>query len=224
VTDASERAIDMEHAVGPDDPGRPAGGGVDLYWLPLGAGGWFVRFNGRLYERLVARRDGRPPLDLYHSALEVLLAGQRHTIEMSWPVPSEDVSRRGVVTQGHVGAHWLGRSRAFRYEVRCWADGTIPDIAWAVASPQRVTDDEQLAREVLALTRAVPTEIWGRDQLRLGEMWNSNSIVSWLLVRAGIPTGEVRPPPGGRAPGWDAGCRLARLSSRGAPGSVDPAR
>jgi len=24
--------------------------GIDLYWLPLGAGGWFVRLNGRVYE------------------------------------------------------------------------------------------------------------------------------------------------------------------------------
>ena len=28
---------------------------VDLYWLPLGAGGHFVRLNGRLYEALAAR-------------------------------------------------------------------------------------------------------------------------------------------------------------------------
>ena len=34
--------------------------GVDLYWLPLGAGGHFVRLNGRVYEALVARRDRRP--------------------------------------------------------------------------------------------------------------------------------------------------------------------
>ena len=27
---------------------------VDLYWLPLGAGGHFVRLNGRVYERLAA--------------------------------------------------------------------------------------------------------------------------------------------------------------------------
>jgi hypothetical protein len=37
---------------------------VDLYWIPLGAGGWFVKRNGRLYERLTARRERRRPLDL----------------------------------------------------------------------------------------------------------------------------------------------------------------
>ncbi len=34
---------------------------VDLYWLPLGAGGWFVRLNGLAYERLV-RRYVLPPV------------------------------------------------------------------------------------------------------------------------------------------------------------------
>jgi hypothetical protein len=29
-------------------------GAVDLYWLPLGAGGHFVRLNGRGYEALAA--------------------------------------------------------------------------------------------------------------------------------------------------------------------------
>jgi|SRR5215207_3439158 len=44
---------------------------VDLYWLPLGAGGHFVRLNGRLYEALAARLERRPARDLYHSALQV---------------------------------------------------------------------------------------------------------------------------------------------------------
>ena len=43
---------------------------VDLYWLPLGAGGYFVRLNGRLYEALAARLQGRLACDLYHSALQ----------------------------------------------------------------------------------------------------------------------------------------------------------
>jgi len=34
---------------------------VDLYWMPLSAGGYFVRFNGRAYEAVAARmaRPGR---------------------------------------------------------------------------------------------------------------------------------------------------------------------
>lgn len=196
---------------------------VDVYWLPLGAGAWFVRCNGRLYERLAARRERRAPLALYHTALEVWLAGKRHTIEMSWPVPSDDGHRRGVVARGPVGSHRLGRYRAFTYEVRCWTEGSIPDVRWAVASPQRVTDDEHLARRTLELIRRVPTEVWGRDQLGLGEMWNSNSIIAWVLERAGVPTDGVQPPPGGRAPGWDAGRALARTPPRGGHGR-DPER
>ena len=37
-----------------DAAGR-ARAAVDLYWLPLGAGGHFVRLNGRIYEALAAR-------------------------------------------------------------------------------------------------------------------------------------------------------------------------
>ena len=44
---------------------------IDLYWLPLGAGGQSVRLNGRVYEAVAARLGRRPVSDLYHSALEV---------------------------------------------------------------------------------------------------------------------------------------------------------
>ena len=46
-------------------------GRVDLYWLPLGAGGHCVRANGRIYEAVAARLAGRDRRALYHSALEV---------------------------------------------------------------------------------------------------------------------------------------------------------
>jgi hypothetical protein len=38
-----------------------------------------------------------------------------------------------------------------------------------------------------------------------GEMWNSNSVISWLLARSGLPANVLSPPAGGRAPGWEAG-------------------
>jgi hypothetical protein len=101
---------------------------VDLYWLPLGAGGWLVRANGRAYETLAALVQRRERCDLYHSALEVRLAGERHVIEQApaWNLRQRD---RGVVAEGPVGAPWLGRFKAFRYEVRRWRDGVIPDAA-----------------------------------------------------------------------------------------------
>jgi hypothetical protein len=63
---------------------------------------------------------------------------------------------------------------------------------------------------VLDLAPSVPTLVWGRDQLRAGEMWNSNSFISWLLARSGLDTESIRPPAGGRAPGWQAGLVIAR--------------
>jgi hypothetical protein len=40
-------------------------------------------------------------------------------------------------------------------------------------------------------------------------MWNSNSVISWLLARSGLRPEEIHPPFGGRAPGWEAGLRVA---------------
>lgn len=189
---------------------------VDLYWLPLGAGGHFVRLNGLLYEAAVAVRARRRPSSLYHSALEVHLDAERYVIEMA-PVWNERAPDRGVVSEGAVGGRLAGRLRLFRYEVRCWRDGRIPDVAEAVDSPRRLTSDADRARCVLAVVREVPTPVWGRDELGTGDMWNSNSVVSWLIARCGLGA-DVLPPPGGRAPGWDAGLAIAqRAHDRDAP-------
>lgn len=107
--------------------------GVDLYWLPLGAGdgAGCVRASGRLFESFAARREHRATCDLYHAALAVRLDGQRFVIEMA-PVWSTDAPDRGVVCEGPVGLRSLGRFRLFRYEVRRWRGGVIPDVAAAV--------------------------------------------------------------------------------------------
>ena len=118
---------------------------VDLYWLPLGAGGRCVRLNGRVFEALVARREHRRAADLYHSALEVRLGPDRWVVEMA-PVWNTPEPERGVVAEGPVGLRWLGRSRWFRYEVRCWRGGRIPDVDEAVDSPVRMSDDAWHAR------------------------------------------------------------------------------
>ncbi len=89
----------------------------------------------------------------------------------------------------------------------------IPDVAEAVESPQRLTNDGGSARRVLDLVPSVPTPVWGRDELRAGEMWNSNSVISWLIARSGLPAESIDPPAGGRAPGWRAGIVVARRRS-----------
>jgi hypothetical protein len=182
---------------------------VDLYWLPLGAGGHSVRLNGKVFEAVAARLQRRPARDLYHSALVVHVPEGRFAIEQG-PAGRGDGVARGVVASGAVGSPWAGRLRIFRYEVRCWRDGVIPDLAEAVDSPQLLTTDELVARCVLELAPHVPAAVWGRDGQRAGEMWNSNSVISWLLARAGLPVDAIRLPLGGRAPGWRAGITVAR--------------
>jgi hypothetical protein len=192
---------------------------VDLYWLPLGAGDVFqvVRWSGRIFEEVAARYERRDVRDLYHSALEVHLGADRFVIEMA-PAWGSRQADRGVVSRGSVGHPWLGRSRLFRYEVRRWRDGTIPDASEAVASPQPLNSDAARARRVLDLVPAFPTVTWGRDELLTGDMWNSNSLTAWLLARSGHDTGLVEPPPRGRAPGWSAGLVFAaRQAGTGTP-------
>lgn len=186
---------------------------IDLYWLPLGAGGKFVRFNGRMYETLMALREHRVRKDLYHAALEVHYHGDKLVIEMT-PVWNSDAANRGVVCQGPVGMKFLGHSRLFRYEIRLWRDGNIPDAAWAVDSPQRLSDDEFQVERLLKVIVSVPPLIWGRDEIRSGEMWNSNSVISWLLASNGIDMTRVVPPLRGRAPGWNAGLFLASQQAK----------
>jgi len=52
-------------------------------------------------------------------------------------------------------------------------------------------------------------------------MWNSNSFISWLLVRSGLDRSSIHPPAGGRAPvgtpGWwlrDVNCTKQASNSR----------
>jgi hypothetical protein len=182
--------------------------GIDLLWLPLGAGGRFVRSNGRLYEALAARLQHRDRSDLYHSALEVHLAGDRYAIEQG-PVWNRKDRDRGVVGEGPVGAPWLGRFKLFRYEIRCWRNGVIPDRREAVDSPRRISSDPRRARRLLDLVPSFPTATWGRDEQQTGEMWNSNSLIAWLLARSGHDITTIRPPAHGRAPGWHAGLEVA---------------
>jgi hypothetical protein len=181
---------------------------IELYWLPLGAGGHSVRVNGKVFEWFAARLEHRDRCDLYHSALQVYLPEGRFVIEQA-PAWGEG-SRRGVVGEGAVGARALGRSRLFRYEIRCWREGIIPDIAEAVESPRRLSDQHEDAQRLLELAPQVPTPVWGRDELDTGEMWNSNSTVSWLLVSSGLEVESISLPRGGRAPGWNAGVAVAR--------------
>lgn len=188
-----------------------SGPGVDLYWLPLGAGGHSVRFNGIVYEAISALIEHRPRFDVYHSALEIRTTSWLYAVEMT-PIPRGRTCDRGVVAEGPVGTRWAGRFRIFRYEIRSWCGGAIPDLRYAVGGPTRITDDLAMAQRILDLLPTVPTPTWGRDELGAGEMWTCNSIMSWALTRAGIDIDDVALPSHGRAPGWGAGITVARAS------------
>jgi hypothetical protein len=204
--------------------GGPDRVSVDLYWLPLGAGdaSRCVRWNGRIYEALAARHDHRDVCDLYHSALEVNLGTERFVIEMT-PAWGNNQADQGVISHGPVGLPWLGRSRLFRYEVRRWRNGCILDVSEAVASPQRLSSDVVRAQRMLELVPAFPTVTWGRDELRTGDMWNSNSLTAWLLASSAHETDLVRLPARGRAPGWVAGLVVAARQEE-APRRFETAR
>lgn len=181
---------------------------VDLYWIPLGAGGHSVRFNGRMFEAIEAARQHRRRFDLYHAALIVALDGERYAIELA-PSWNAETTSRGVVRTGAVGSRYLGRWRLFRYELRCWRGGSIPDLGYAVGGARRLSSDHGDAQRLLGIVAAAPTPVWGRDELNAGEMWNCNSVIAWLIATAGIATDAVQPPTGGRAPGWHSGLVVA---------------
>ncbi|MEA2534572.1 MAG: hypothetical protein QOJ93_2383 [Actinomycetota bacterium] len=190
----------------PGNTGKSSG--VELYWIPLGAGASVVRASGKLFEAISGLVQRRRQGDLFHSALEVTVPAGRFVIEMT-PVPDVYGERRGVVAEGAVGMRWAGRCRTFRYEIRRWREGVIPDAGEAIGGPLRLTDDLATALRILDLVPSVPTPVWGRDELDAGEMWNSNSVTSWLLTRGGVDTTWTQPPCRGRAPGWDAGLVVA---------------
>jgi hypothetical protein len=168
--------------------------------------------SGRGFEALSAFVQHRRRYDLYHSALVVTVPGARYVIEMT-PVADRHGDRRGVVAVGAVGSKRLARLRRFRYEIHLWSDGVIPDADDAVAT---MTLHLGLAdaQRLLAVVPSVPTPVWGRDELHAGEMWNSNSVTSWILQRGGIDTAHIAPPTGGRAPGWDAGIVISTRADK----------
>ncbi len=95
------------------------------------------------------------------------------------------------------------------YEVHRWLDGVIPDLNEAVDSPRQLSRDLGQAERLLEVVPEVPILVWGRDEMKAGEMWNSNSIISWMIARIGLNADSIEPPTGGRAPGWKAGVLAA---------------
>ena len=123
---------------------------VDLYWLPLGAGGHFVKYNGRVYEWIKARVERRARCELYHSALQVELPEARYVIEQT-PEPDLSGADRGVVAEGPVGHRWAAPFRLFRLSPDCRSH-LFQATAARPVKPQR-RRGRTSARHVLAVVR-----------------------------------------------------------------------
>lgn len=182
---------------------------VVLWWLPVGAGGHVVRYTSHWWELGHAWLARREPRRLFHAALEARVDDVSYAIEVAPTVGGPRVRDRGVVRTGPVGVRALGRWDLFRYEVRCWRDGSIPDLCWAEGGPTMLSTDERVTRVLIDRVRYVPVLVWGRSVRAADDMWNSNSVVSWLIATTGIDAATIRPPDGGWAPGWEAGLAVA---------------
>jgi len=76
----------------------------------------------------------------------------------------------------------------------------------------------------------VPSPVWGRDELRTGDMWNSNSVIACLLARGGLPATQSVPwpvaAPQDGSPAWSrpaasrAGTRAGHESDEPWPGET----
>lgn len=178
---------------------------VLLWWVPVGAGGHLVRHTSHWWELAQAARGRRAPQQLFHTVLEIVADGDRYVIEMApaWGASSSD--DRGVVATGLVGLPWLGGSRFFRYEVRRWRNGVIPDRRWAVGGPVAIAHDGATADRLLQRIERVPTLTWGRDASRTGDMWELK--LAHLVAASRSERKHREPPPTSRWPS-------ARLASR----------
>ena len=119
-------------------------------------------------------------------------------------------SRGGGARRSALG----GRLRIFRYEIRRWRDGQIPDVAEAVGGPRCLSDDEACARRVLDLVPQVPRPVWGRERVP-PRMPLATTCTSLRACRPG--TDGIRPRPSRSA--W----RRSASSSSCSRDYLDPA-
>ncbi len=185
---------------------------VDLYWIPVGAGTRFQRASLVLYESVAAAISRRKRMALLHAGLKLKLDGVAYTLEVMPSPPGPNV--RNEVT-GPVGVRGADRLRLFRYQACLKEAESLPDEAWAVEPPLRLTADAAKVALIMELMREIPAYTWGRRRKGHTEMWTSDSAASWLLGRAGLDVEAIAIPSGSRAPGWRAGVEELRLTTRG---------
>lgn len=189
---------------------------LDLLWVPVGAGTRFQRASLVLYESVAAALSRRPRVALVHAGIKLGLDGKRYTFEL---MPAPPGPNHDSEVTGPVGVRGADRLRLFRYRACLFEAEALPDEAWAIGEPIRLSDNAETVRRVIKLRREIPAYTWGRRRRGHSEMWTSDSAVSWLLGRAGIEVGAIVVPEGTRAPGWRAGLEeLGKRRPRNAPG------
>ena len=139
---------------------------IDLHWIPLGAGGHSVRFNGIVYESLAASIQRRPRYNIYHSALELTLPDGVYTVEMT-PVPNSRGWERGLIAEGPLGSS--GRDDFGSSVTRSAGGRTVSSQTWAMPCHRHcISPTARVVERAFGLLPAVPALTWGRDESRRG--------------------------------------------------------
>jgi hypothetical protein len=166
------------------------------------------------WERLRALKAGRSPRELLHVALEVQLdSSTKFVIEL---VPAGFGPARtstGVVGNGPILSRALGWMRMFQYEIRRWKNGVVEAKDKSTRPPSTYVITRDQALQIIDGASRAPRHPWGQDVLGNGDMWNSNSLVSFVLVSAGMDPAAIEPPASADWPGWDTGVALARTNA-----------
>jgi hypothetical protein len=95
-----------------------------------------VRLNGIVYEALSLASIGAARVTSTTRRSTSGLRGGRFVIEMT-PVRAGGGTKQDIVALGAVGSRRGSRFPIFRYEIRRWRDGYIPDVAEAVEPTAR---------------------------------------------------------------------------------------
>ena len=156
----------------------------------------------------------RPRRPLPHGARGARARGVRFVVEHGAGHVSTRGERRRGRAKGRSAAAWAGRLPVSS-ATRCdwWRDGVIPDARRGRRQPAAPERRRRRRRgELLGLVPRVPDARLGAGtSSSTGEMWNSNSFSSWLLIRSGLDAASSR------ASGRRARTGLARRSRRRRP-------
>ena len=195
-----------------DESARPVAT-VVVYWIPLGAG-----VVGCPHQRQAVRGGvGDPPrARTCRSTTPPSRSRSRKDASSSrWhPWPTLTASAAAPSEQGRSVPGGRGGCGSFATRSAAGATACFQTPPLLSVVPSSWPRTPRVARRLIELVPTVPTPTWGRDELSTGEMWNSNSVTSWLLARSGVEVGGLGPPDGGRGPGWDAGLAVAARSDR----------